>query len=453
MNMLRVTANTVYESDAFYATCDRLGMLVWQDFMFASFDYPFADEEFRATARAESAAFVRRTQTRASIAVLCGNSEVEMQALLVDKPVDAPEFFVSDLATICAEVRPDVPYVPGTPGGSVPVVSPREGWSHYYGVGVFLRPMSDARLSEVRFATECLGFAQAPARATQAEWASLPWAERITRGDSGVGDFEMTHAYYVREIYGLDPDVVRTTDPALWDALFESLSGAIMEATYAEWRITGQCRGGLIWNWRDMWAGAGLGVLDAAGRSKASMSYLRRALAPQAVFFSDEGLNGLEIHLLNEQGDAAHAELSLELYADGACVERRAIEQGVAPRGHARVMTDALLGRFSDVQRAWRLGSASCDLLVARWGTAAPAFHFPTGWPVPVPRAIGLDAARDGDQLRVVTREFAHTVVVEGTECSDNYFYLAPGEARVMQVAPGPLTVSALGAIERVRLS
>ena len=448
MNMLRVTANTLYESDAFYSECDRLGILVWQDFMFASMDYPFTDASFAALVKAEAEEFLRRTQTRACLSVLCGNSEVTMQAMLVGKPVAMPAFFTTELPERCAAIRPDLPYVDGTPGGSVPIVLPREGWSHYYGVGVFRRPLDDARRSQVRFTPECLGFAQVPSRASQAQWSDVPWAQRVTRGETGIGDFEEAQRYYVRECYGLDPVALQRDDPVLWMMLFEILPGEIMAATYAEWRAARRCSGALIWNWQDLWPCTGLGLRDSAGRPKAAMHYLRRALSPQAVFLIDEGLNGLEIHLLSEHKAPRDAELIIELYAAGALTERHVTHPTVAGRDHVVLATDAILGRFSDVQRAWRYGASACDLVVARWGSAAPAFYFPAGWPIPVRARIGLEAERDGGTLRVRTREFAHTVVIEGADASDSYFHLAPNEERVVQVGRAPLVVSALGAVE-----
>ena len=453
MNMLRVTANTVYESDLFYSECDRLGILVWQDFMFASLDYPFADSGFAALVKTEATEFLRRTQTRACLSVLCGNSEVTMQAMLVGQPVATPEFFTADLPPICATIRPDVTYVSETPGGSVPMSVPRHGWSHYYGVGVFRRPLSDARHSLVRFTPECLGFAQIPSRASQAEWTDVPWAERVTRGETGIGDFGEAQRYYVRECYGLDPVALERDDPALWMTLFEILPGELMAATYAEWRASEHCRGAVIWNWQDLWPCSGLGLRDAAGRAKAALHYLRRALSPQAAFLIDEGLNGLDIHLLNERDAAQEAELIVEIFNGAALTERHVVQQRVAGRGHVIVATDAILGRFSDVQRAWRYGEPACDLVVARWGTSAPAFYFPAGWPVPVRAKVGLDAEREGDTLRVRTREFAHTVVIDGADASDNYFHLAPHEERVLQVGLEPLVVSALGALETVAVS
>ena len=59
LNMVRVPGIAAYESDEFHARCDELGLLVWQDLMFATFDYPLADEEFVATVEAEVARPVR----------------------------------------------------------------------------------------------------------------------------------------------------------------------------------------------------------------------------------------------------------------------------------------------------------------------------------------------------------------------------------------------------------
>lgn len=452
-NMLRVSANTIYESDAFYEACDAQGMLVWQDFMFASFDYPFADAEFAEHARAESAEFLARTQARACLTVLCGNSEVEMQALLVGQPIDTPPFFAETLAKECASARPDVPYLTGTPGGSSPVVLPGEGWSHYYGVGLFNRPMSDARLSNVRFAPESLGMVQLPARASRAAWTHVPWQSRIDRNSSGTGDLLASHLEYLRQLYDVDPATLPGTDPALWEALNEIMVGTIMTSAYSEWRTQSRCRGALVWRWRDIWKSWDLGLVDAAGRPKAAMHYLRRVLAPRAVLLSDEGLNGLAIHLLNERDTPIESLLSIDVFAGSARVEGATRVCAVPARGHEVLTADELLGRFADITQAWGLGAAAGDVVVVRWGDAPPAFHFPRRWPRPVPTAVGLSAQRDGDAVIVRTRDFAHTVVIDAdTEPSDSYFHLAPGMEHRVHTGPGPIRVSALGATERIDL-
>src|SRR5271166_2086044 len=77
MNMLRLPGTSAYETCAFHDLCDELGILVWQDFMFANFDYPIADEHFRTTVTREAADVLGSLAGRPSLAVMCGNSEVE----------------------------------------------------------------------------------------------------------------------------------------------------------------------------------------------------------------------------------------------------------------------------------------------------------------------------------------------------------------------------------------
>jgi len=75
MNMLRIPGTSAYESGAFYDLCDELGLLVWQDFMFANLDYPIADERFRQAVTLEAEAVVAELAGRPSL-----NRAVRQQA-------------------------------------------------------------------------------------------------------------------------------------------------------------------------------------------------------------------------------------------------------------------------------------------------------------------------------------------------------------------------------------
>ena len=83
MNMLRLPGTGAYETSTFHDLCDELGILVWQDFMFANFDYPIADEHFRATVTREASEVLGALGGRPSLAVVCGNSEVEQQVAML----------------------------------------------------------------------------------------------------------------------------------------------------------------------------------------------------------------------------------------------------------------------------------------------------------------------------------------------------------------------------------
>ena len=75
--MLRVWGGGFYEEDRFYDFCDRYGILVWQDFVFACSIYPLDREDFVANLRQEMIENVRRLRHRASLALWCGNNEME----------------------------------------------------------------------------------------------------------------------------------------------------------------------------------------------------------------------------------------------------------------------------------------------------------------------------------------------------------------------------------------
>src|SRR5206468_2933322 len=95
-------------------------------------------------------------------AVLCGNSEVEQQAAMfgVDSAVArGDELFAELLPGLAREAGVDVPYVPGAPSSGALPFHPGAGVANYFGVGGYRRPLSDARTAGVRFAAECLAFA------------------------------------------------------------------------------------------------------------------------------------------------------------------------------------------------------------------------------------------------------------------------------------------------------
>ena len=168
MNMLRVSGTAVYEHDDFYSLCDQLGILIWHDFMFANMDYPGQDAAFRASVVTEVRQFLARIRNRPSMVVLCGNSEVEQQAAMwgAQRDLWQPQLFHDTIATLVRDECPAVPYWPSSAHGGAFPHDAAEGTSSYYGVGAYLRPLEDARRASVRFATECLAFANVPEPAT-----------------------------------------------------------------------------------------------------------------------------------------------------------------------------------------------------------------------------------------------------------------------------------------------
>ncbi len=168
INMLRVGGTMIYESDTFYRLCDELGIMVWQDFMFANMDYPFEDASFIANVEEEVEYQLGRLSRHPSITVYCGNSEIEQQAAMLGMPKEiwrAP-WFSHRLPSLCAERHPGTLYVPSTPSGGALPFHVRSGIAHYYGIGAYRRSPHELRKADVKFTSECLGFANVPDAST-----------------------------------------------------------------------------------------------------------------------------------------------------------------------------------------------------------------------------------------------------------------------------------------------
>ena len=460
MNMIRVGGTMLYESDAFFALCDELGLMVWQDFMFANFDYPASDPAFLDSVEREAAQLLDRTQANPSLTVLCGGSEVEQQAAMLGLTKGSWDnlIFTDVLPRAVAQRRPDVPFVRNAPtGGALPFVS-SEGVAHYYGVGAYLRPLDDARRAEVRFAAECLAFANVPERsAVQALMGDAiaavghhpRWKASVPR-DPGAGwDFEDVRDHYLRTFYGVEPARLRHEDPDRYLRLSQAVSGDVMEAVYAEWRRgRSSSAGGIVWMLQDLRPGAGWGVIDSAGVPKPCWHALKRAFRPVQVNLTDEGVNGLAVHVLNETTQNIDATLSFACLRDGTtAVARASRDLTLAPRSSLELSSAELLQGFFDVTYAYRFGAPQHDATVAvlvdrtTGATLAQAFHFPAeGMPCRVDLGLQAQVARDeaGWVLRLSARRLARGVHIEdgAFRAEDEWFHLAPGEERMVRLKP-----------------
>jgi beta-mannosidase len=471
MNMLRVGGTMVYESDAFYEGCDALGILVWQDFMFANMDYPVEDPYFADSIHAEALQFLNRIQTRACLAVLCGNSEIEQQSAMLGltRELWCNRFFAETLPALCAHIKPDALYWPSSPSGGVLPFQVDHGVSHYYGVGAYLRPLEDARRAGVRFTTECLGFSNIPDESSvdtllkhggQAIHHPV-WKARVPR-DSGSGwDFEDVRDHYMTQLFRVDAMRLRYADMPRYLALARVTTGEVIAQTVTEWRRVGShCQGALVWFLRDLWLGAGWGLIDATGQPKAAYWYTQRAMQPLTVFLTDEGLNGLEVHAINERPSAFVGELELALYRHGEVRVAHACQPITLPAHSSLALrADAMLAHFVDTAYAYRFGPAGHHLAVVTLrhvtcpetaqDIVAQSFHHPVGLPHAVERDIGLQAKfqRSGvasqEILKVVltSQKFAQSVYLDipGYLPQDNCFHMAPGSSKTVVLMAKPV--------------
>lgn len=467
MNMLRVTGTMVYEEASFFEACDAQGMLVWQDFMLANMDYPSNDADFMASLQLEARQQLQLWQARPSLAVLCGNSEVEQQAAMWGAPREQWVSVELDgaLATLCQTHLPDVPYWPSSAhGGSFPHLG-NVGTTSYYGVGAYLRGFDDARRSALKFASECLAFANVPpdstlqrmpgGLATRAHHAS--WKARSPR-DLGAGwDFDDVRDFYLARVFAVDPAQLRYADHERYLSLSRMATGEAMAAAFTEWRRPGSsCQGALVLFLRDFWPAAGWGLIDDAGLPKACYHALKRSLQPEAVLLTDEGGNGLFAHVLNESPHSQSYTLEIACWRDGDVrVASGVRELTLAAHGAHSLSCLDVLGHFMDLSYAYRFGPMPCDAVVATLCAAtgemvSQTFYFPGGLQARQERTVGLEVqcrmldARTAE-VSVQTGQLAVGVHFQlpGYVADDEYFHLAPGARRsVMLRSTEPRTLA-----------
>lgn len=452
LNMLRVGGTMAYEDDAFYSLCDELGIMVWQEFMFANMDYPFGEESFCQEVTAEVTDVLHRLARFGCIVAYCGGSEVEQQAAMVGLPkADWSNEFVSEvLPRLCTELHPQTAYFPSSPCGGALPFQPSEGIAHYYGVGAYQRDLSDLAVAQVKFASECLAFSNIPdARSLEAFFGVAhpaphlaTWKAGVHR-DNGAGwDFEDVRDHYLKTLFGVDPVALRYSDLERYFALSSIVSGEVMARVFSVWRNpTNACAGGLVWFFNDFVPGAGWGLIDSLGAMKPAAFVLKQTLQPVQVLLEDRGLGGHVVTLLNETSSPCDGKLVVQLWQHGrVCTASAEHDVNVAARSGTTLSVDALLGHFHDTTWSYRFGPRKHEAVTARWLGAdgrllAQAVCFVGGGFGALVERCEIQTAfvEDGGAnfLEVKSDALLHYARIDIRDCLavDNFVHLIPGQS------------------------
>jgi beta-mannosidase len=364
-------------------------------------------------------------------------------------------WFAERLPELVAEYSPGAAYVPSTPSGGALPFHVREGVAHYYGVGAYLRSPGDLRKDGVCFATECLAFANVPEPETvNALMAGAApavhdprWKQRVPR-DTGAGwDFDDVRDYYLQQLFAVDPVRLRSCGMPRYLQLSRVVPGEMMARVFAEWRGGHtRNRGGLVWFFKDLWPAPGWGIVDSFGLPKAAYYYLRRSWFPRQITLTDEGLDGLHLHVTNETAEPLRGQVQLLLLKDGrVVVARREVPCRLPPRGRQTFDVDALLDGFHDLTHAYRFGPPQYDIAVATLFDDAQrvlseAFFFvrprePASLPA-VQLEAEAEAVGEGCyQVALRSEHFLQSVSfdVTGFLPEDNYFHLPPARQKIVR--------------------
>ncbi|EAR11161.1 hypothetical protein [Reinekea blandensis] len=449
-NVIRISGPMPYEVETFYDICDELGLLVWQDFSFANFDYP-NDAEFLDNVMTETAYQVQRLSGHVSLLTFCGNSEVEQQGAMAGAALDqlAHSLFHQHLPEQVASLASAIPYVPSSPFGGIVPFQTDQGFSHYFGYGAYLQPESDLVLADVKFASECLGLSHVPEETFCKHHFQSPnpaphlpkWKNGVSRDAATGWDFEDIRDHYLGEYFQVNVADLRARDLERYHQYSRVLTGYMMTRAYNYWRSsTSACSGAISWWLNDLKPGAGWGIIDSDGQPKPAAHILARQLQPLHVGLLNQGLNGMAVSLINERRESVCANLTVMCLHSGRNTQMaESLTLTLAPQSNQVMSLNQLFNRFIDSTNRYRFGAQSFDVIAVALefdGETVTDAAFPSGLNLPThfnPESLTLEGhlnVRDGhSELNITANQVVSfaDVQVRKHRVWNNYQTLLPG--------------------------
>ena len=309
MNMIRVWGGGIYEPDVFYDLCDEMGILVWQDFMYACALYP-GDSAFLHNAETEAREQVSRLRNHPCLALWCGNNEVKngwedwgWQSSY--KPKHRAEIehnmhllFDTLLAEVVTEADPYRPYIASSPlwGWGHPE-SCTEGDSHYWGVWWGELPFEMWEEKTGRFMSE-YGFQSYPPMQSIITYTTEK--ERVLTSASMQN--HQKHARGVQIINKALAQYFFVPDPLIDYVYVSQLVQAygIGQAIEVHRRQQPHCMGTLYWQLNDCWPVASWSSIDYYGRWKALQYEAKRQFEPVILTTAPMRGNELPVFVVND---------------------------------------------------------------------------------------------------------------------------------------------------------
>lgn len=450
-NAVRVWGGGYYPDDFFYDACDEMGLIVWQDFMFACALYDL-DDAFEQNIRAEFADNIRRLRHHASLGLWCGNNEMELgvvQHWYDGSPkiyADYVKMYEYIIPQVLKQLDPDTFYWPASPssGGGFDYPSdPNRGDVHYWDVWHGNKPFTEYRKYLFRYVSE-FGFQSFPCLKT-VESFTLPQ-------DRNIFSYVMEKHQRNNAANGKIMNYLAQTFlyPASFDVLLyasQLLQAEAIRYGVEHWRRNrGTCMGAIVWQLNDCWPVASWSSIDYSGRWKALHYAEKRFFAPVLLSCEEQGTLSQRTNVNDEMREdrvekSVRLNVSNETRSDFAGRVTWALrdENGtVLQSGAQTVQVPALSALWLDKQvfpeaelyKNYVSFALEKDEECISSGTVlfcAPK-HFRFSDP-------GLRVSRDGDELIVSASAYARSVEILCDDgdvlLDDNYFDLNAGSRRI----------------------
>lgn len=449
MNCIRIWGGGYYPDDFFYDICDELGLLVWQDFMFACAVYDLT-EAFEENITAEFVDNIRRLRHHPSLALWCGNNEMEMfvaSGLWVTaarQKSDYVKMYEYIIPKVLKAEDPQAFYWPASPSSGGAFDAPNDehrGDVHYWDVWHGLKPFTDYRNYKFRYVSE-FGFQSFPCMETIESFTEPEdrnvfsyVMEKHQRNASANGRI----VYYLSQMYLYPRE--------LTDLVYASqlLQAQAMQYGVEHWRRNrGCCMGAIVWQLNDCWPVASWASIDYYGRWKALHYYEKRFFAPVLISCHEEGILSqdtnvnAEPYALEKSARLNVSNETLKPFKGTARWSLRRPDASVIESGSFQVECPALSAVWMPKQDFSGFGTFDCyysysladeEGNVVGQGSVlfCPPKHFRFADP-------NLNAFVNGDEIIVTADAYARSVeIMAGADVvlSDNYFDMDAGTRTV----------------------
>lgn len=313
MNMVRVWGGGIYESDYFYELCDEMGIMVWQDFMFAGAMYP-VDSQFIDNVKQEVEEQIIRLNNHPSIALWCGNNEIleawnnwgwQKQYRISGsdslKMINGyNELFEKTIPEILFSIDPNLNYHPSSPttgwGRSESLL---QGDIHYWGVWWGMEPLEIYRQRVGRFVSE-YGFQGMPSTGSLLRF--IPEKELSTGSSSMKNHQKHATGYETIETY-LKRDYPSAKNIAQETYLSQLLQARAMKiAIESHRKARPLCMGSLIWQLNDCWPVVSWSLIDYYKKPKAAYYQVKHSFS-DVLISVNEADTAFEVFLISDLKD------------------------------------------------------------------------------------------------------------------------------------------------------
>jgi beta-mannosidase len=469
MNMMRVWGGGIYEEDLFYDLCDKMGILVWQDFLFACSVYPPIDE-FNKNVKLEAIDNIKRLRNHPSLALWCGNNEVEQLYLYYSRIIWKPKMrrkfkqaylyiFEELLPKLVKQFDPYHAYWPSSPSngggkrkrGLIHSSSPNYGDSHYWMVWHGGRPFSAYRKFFSRFMSE-YGFESFPSMVTIKEFST----EKDYDFLSPIMENHQKNRAGNKKI--MDYMKKRFSIPATFEQqvqLSQLTQAEAIEYGVEHWRRNRndfRCMGSLYWQLNDCWPVASWASLDYYVRWKALHYFAKRfydSIFPSVV----ESPKKIEFWLTNDYNFSLEGIFNWQIMdQSGKVIKQNLLEIQIGPCQSKIIEAQLLKTLIPDLNKDglkkiitfYRFTPKEIISKSNSYLNSDPRFGFrlfsdPKNFELKKPIFnVNSEIETSGEnsflRVKIHSEDIALFIYFESNDCdfiaSDNYFSMYPGQNR-----------------------